>query len=286
MGGGDPPEEEYDADGYYTSDADGNVVSTTNPGPYNDEALKGMGIYRGSEIEQLKKEIATATALVATYAHVGDVLEGKRQYEIWQRQKVYENRKASIEARNKFALQNNPWYIMYELSPASGGMATYNEYNLGNFKTAAVIGALTLLDLSELKPLAKLPNASMMLDGELAVARHGSQAKKVGDNITGHHMPTANHMLKKHGIKSKEGISMMMEHPHPGSGGRHRETITYGTQADLNMSSRSTLALGIRDARRIYQAHGLYSKEVHDALYKVIEKNKSTFPEIFKKIKK
>jgi hypothetical protein len=103
-----------------------------------------------------------------------------------------------------------------------------------------------------------------------------------GDNITPHHIPSANRMAKE-GVAKADGISINMEHPHPGTGGRHRATFTYGSQADLNMSPRDALAAGVRDLRKIYQADGLYSPQIRDALIELIRQNKTTFPTIFAK---
>jgi filamentous hemagglutinin len=72
-----------------------------------------------------------------------------------------------------------------------------------------------------------------------------------------------------------------MEHPYPGAGGRHRETFTYGTTADVGMSARDALAAGVRDARRIYQNQGLYWPYIGTALQELIRQNKSTFPQVF-----
>ncbi|WP_327987130.1 WXG100 family type VII secretion target [Bacillus wiedmannii] len=74
------------------------------------------------------------------------------------------------------------------------------------------------------------------------------------DNITPHHMPSAQKM-KQAGIKRNDGVSMNMEQPHPGTGGRHRETYTYGlsgekSQAYLNLSFREALSHDILDARK------------------------------------
>ena len=66
-----------------------------------------------------------------------------------------------------------------------------------------------------------------------------------------------------------------MEQPVPGSGGRHRDTFTYGTRADSGMSSRDALAAGVWDARRIYQQQGLYDSFVRGQLQELIRQNLS-----------
>jgi hypothetical protein len=106
-----------------------------------------------------------------------------------------------------------------------------------------------------------------------------------GDGVTPHHMPSANHM-NQYGIDKGDGISMNMEQPHPGVGGRHRATFNYGTKADAGMNAREALAAGVRDARRIYQRDGLYGARVRSGLRDVIRQNKAKFPKIFEKAEK
>ncbi|EOV9529186.1 hypothetical protein ACE41A_21760 [Bacillus cytotoxicus] len=107
------------------------------------------------------------------------------------------------------------------------------------------------------------------------------------DNITPHHMPSAEKM-KQAGIKRNDGVSMNMEQPHPGTGGRHRETYTYGlsgekSKAYLNLSFRDALAHDILDARRIYIKDGLYTAEIREGLREVIKRNKELYPHLFDK---
>lgn len=107
------------------------------------------------------------------------------------------------------------------------------------------------------------------------------------DNITPHHMPSAEKM-KQVGIKRNDGVSMNMEQPHPGSGGRHRETYTYGLSGEkskeyLNLSFRNALAHDILDARRIYIKDGLYTAEIRESFREVIKRNKELYPHLFDK---
>ncbi|HFJ9446159.1 MULTISPECIES: WXG100 family type VII secretion target [Bacillus cereus group] len=107
------------------------------------------------------------------------------------------------------------------------------------------------------------------------------------DNITPHHMPSAEKM-KQAGIKRNDGVSMNMEQPHPGTGGRHRETYTYGlsgekSKAYLNLSFRDALAHDILDARRIYIKDGLHTAEIREGLREVIKRNKELYPHLFDK---
>ena len=96
------------------------------------------------------------------------------------------------------------------------------------------------------------------------------------------------HLLKKAGIKRNDGVSMNMEQPHPGTGGRHRRTYTYGLSGEklndyLNLSYRDALARDIWDARRIYMKDGLYTPKIRKSLRDVIQLNKELYPELFKK---
>jgi len=80
---------------------------------------------------------------------------------------------------------------------------------------------------------------------------------------------------------------MNMEHPHPGRGGRHRQTRTYGPggrNPDLmGETPRQALARDIADVRRIYQEAGLYGARVRQALQEVIRRNKQAWPGAFNK---
>ncbi|KAF0822742.1 hypothetical protein KIS1582_3435 [Cytobacillus firmus] len=76
------------------------------------------------------------------------------------------------------------------------------------------------------------------------------------DNITPHHMPSAAKM-KQAEVKRNDGVSMNMEQPHPGVGGRHRETYTYGLngiklEEYLRLSYRDALAHDFILFRLIY----------------------------------
>lgn len=79
------------------------------------------------------------------------------------------------------------------------------------------------------------------------------------------------------------GIAMMMEHPMPGQGGRHRQTISYGQSPNLSVSPRNVLAREIRDAQSIYRRQGLYSPEIRRSLQEVIRLNKLIWSRIFDK---
>ncbi|MBA4041024.1 MAG: hypothetical protein C0474_04330 [Sphingobium sp.] len=95
-------------------------------------------------------------------------------------------------------------------------------------------------------------------------------------------MPSANRMALE-GVSKGDGIAINMEQPSPGVGGRHRATFTYGTTADIAMSPRDALAAGVWDARRIYQADGLYTPQIRSSLQDVIRMNKANHPTIFVK---
>jgi hypothetical protein len=128
-----------------------------------------------------------------------------------------------------------------------------------------------------------------LLPGEGKVGTYKQLIKqgKAFDNLTPHHMPSAE-KIKKAGIKRNDGVSMNMEQPHPGTGGRHRRTYTYGLSGEklndyLNLSYRDALAHDIWDARRIYMKGGLYTPEIRKSLRDVIQLNKELYPELFKK---
>jgi hypothetical protein len=103
-----------------------------------------------------------------------------------------------------------------------------------------------------------------------------------GDNITPHHIPSANRMALEE-VSQGDGIAINMEQPFPGVGGRHRATFTYGTQADIAMTPRDALAAGVWDARQIYRADGLYTPQIRSSLQELIQMNKANHPIIFVK---
>lgn len=116
---------------------------------------------------------------------------------------------------------------------------------------------------------------------------------KGGDNITPHHMPSDEYMSRNasgSGYTRNEGLCMNMEQPHPGSGGRHRDTATYDnhmTQAEKDayyaLSPRDALAHDIKDVIKIYKRDGLYNDEIRNALKELIKESKKKFPDLFKK---
>ncbi len=129
-------------------------------------------------------------------------------------------------------------------------------------------------------------------EGEVGTYRNLNDAGSVGDNITPHHMPSDAFMKKNGGANYSRdnGISMNMEQPHPGTGGRHRRTATYDNsmtkaeqQAYWDLSPRSALARDIMDARRIYLEDGLYTPEIRQQILEAIKQNKLNYPDIFGK---
>lgn len=87
--------------------------------------------------------------------------------------------------------------------------------------------------------------------------------------------------MKQHGVSKGDGIAINMEHPHPGAGGRHRQTFTYGSRADEALSPRDALGRGVRDAKRIYEQEGLYGPDIRRALQDLIEQNRRANPGLF-----
>ncbi|MFP2923984.1 PAAR domain-containing protein [Pyxidicoccus sp. 3LG] len=130
------------------------------------------------------------------------------------------------------------------------------------------------------------PKVPGLLPGEGRVGTFGELQRmgKRGDNLTPHHIPPDAYMKEKvPGYMRDKGISIMMEQPRPGTGGRHRRTQSYGAQPDLSLPPRQALARELRDARRIYQKDGLYTPEVRQGLMKVLEQNKAAWPGVFAK---
>lgn len=116
-------------------------------------------------------------------------------------------------------------------------------------------------------------------EGQVGTYRDLVAAGSKGDNITPHHIPSANRMAAE-GVSKGDGIAINMEQPSPGVGGRHRATFTYGSQADSAMTPRNALAAGVRDARKIYSSDGLYTPQIRSALQQVIDLNKVSHPTV------
>jgi hypothetical protein len=126
---------------------------------------------------------------------------------------------------------------------------------------------------------ALLPN-----EGKVGTYGELKKLEKPGDNLTPHHIPSAGYM-KQFGIKNQDGVSIMVEQPHPGTGGRHRRTETYGKKPNLDSMPREELAKDIIDLRNIYRSDEVYIPEIRESLQEVIKSNKQKFPDIFKKEK-
>jgi filamentous hemagglutinin len=85
------------------------------------------------------------------------------------------------------------------------------------------------------------------------------------------------------GYSRNLGIAMMMEHPVPGAGGRHRQTLSYGQSPDLSLSPRQVLAREIADLRTLYQRQNTYTKEIRKSLRSLVQLNKSAWIGVFEK---
>ena len=120
---------------------------------------------------------------------------------------------------------------------------------------------------------------------ELEFGKFGELARLKGDNITGHHMPSANYMKEKFGISNNESIALNLEQPL--TGGRHRRTFTYGLKSgikkDLYMDLMPIDALDfdLNDVRRILIEDSLYNEEVEQILKDYREFYIKTYPHIF-----
>ena len=123
-------------------------------------------------------------------------------------------------------------------------------------------------------------------EGAVGTYRELDNARRKGDNLTPHHIPSDAYMKAKVlGYTRDKGISIWMEHPFPGVGGRHRKTLSYGSSPDLSLSLRQTLAREVWDVRSIYRQEGLYTPDIRRSLQQVIQLNKSTWSGIFNKVR-
>ena len=127
-----------------------------------------------------------------------------------------------------------------------------------------------------------------LVPGEGAVGTYGklSNAGRKGDNLTPHHIPSDAYMKAKVPAYTRDkGISIWMEHPSPGVGGRHRKTLSYGLPPDLSFSPRQALAREVWDVRSIYRQEELYTLDIRRSLQQVIQLNKSTWSSTFNKVR-
>ncbi|NER22702.1 MAG: hypothetical protein F6J96_18790 [Symploca sp. SIO1C2] len=90
-------------------------------------------------------------------------------------------------------------------------------------------------------------------------------------------------IAKVPGYTRAVGIAIMMEHPVPGQGGRHRQTLSYGQPPALNLSPRQALAREVKDVRNIYYRQRLYTPQIRQSLQQLIKLNKIYWSRIFNK---
>lgn len=122
--------------------------------------------------------------------------------------------------------------------------------------------------------------------GEGTVGRYGDLLKlgRRGDNLTPHHVLSNAYMLAKvSGYTRNLGIAIMMEHPIPGAGGRHRQTLSYGQSPDLSLQPRQALAREIQNLRSLYQRQGVYTERIRRSLRSLVHLNQSTWVGVFEK---
>ena len=127
-----------------------------------------------------------------------------------------------------------------------------------------------------------------LVPGEGAVGTYSelNKAGGKGDHLTAHHIPSDAYMkVKVPGYTRDKGISIWMEHPSPGAGGRHRKTLSYGSPPDLSLSPRQALAREVWDVRSIYRQEGLYTFDIRRSLQQIIQLNKSTWLSTFNKVR-
>ena len=166
---------------------------------------------------------------------------------------------------------------------ATGGLMNGRTWRSPLYQLNAEPGAFNTYGGPPLGIRSPLGNSPLLpTEGNVGTARDLLAAGTKGDNLTPHHIPSANHM-DRYGISWDDALAMNMEHPFPGFGGRHRATFTNGTQADAYMSARDALAAGVRDSRAIYQRQGLYSPVLRAQFQELIQRQLATYPTIFKK---
>ncbi|MGG0277495.1 hypothetical protein [Bacillus rhizoplanae] len=114
-----------------------------------------------------------------------------------------------------------------------------------------------------------LPN-----EGDIGTYKDLNDAGSVGDDITLHHMPSKEYLVRKLEWDPKkaknDGMSINVEQPK--TGGRHRRTETYGRNMTneekeyyYSLEVRDALAFDLGNLRKIYMEDGVY-KEIRPSL--------------------
>ncbi|MBY0282212.1 MAG: DUF637 domain-containing protein [Alphaproteobacteria bacterium] len=119
-------------------------------------------------------------------------------------------------------------------------------------------------------------------EGKVGTYEELKKYKTRNDNLARHHIPNDQYMNYL-GVQRDKGVSMMVEHPIPGTGGRHREIHKQLQRQDLSKTPRSALAQATLRARHVYKHDGAYTPEIRKGLQKVVEQNKDLYPNLFKK---
>jgi hypothetical protein len=120
-------------------------------------------------------------------------------------------------------------------------------------------------------------------EGKVGAFKELNKLRVKGDNLTPDHIPQAA-FIEKHGIKYEDGMAMMMEHPFPGKGGRHRQSRTYGKRPDADpVSFREELAKDILDRRKIYYNDGVYDPKIRQGLQDIMDGWNKKYPELLLK---
>jgi len=125
-----------------------------------------------------------------------------------------------------------------------------------------------------------------LLAGEGTVGRYRELLKlgRRGDNLTPHHVPSNAYLAAKvSGYTRNMGVAIMMEHPIPGAGGRHRQTLSYGQSPDLSLLPRQVLAKEIQDLRSLYQREGVYTETIRRGLRAITQLNQLAWTGVFEK---
>ena len=207
-----------------------------------------------------KEVLKTYTYVKDTLVHVevnGETIETTKEHPFWvegqgwTKAKFLNDGDLLLDADGNSVIINKVEIVSL---PKNQYTIVYN-FEVADFHTYYVADSYVLVH-----------NACQLLpdEGKFGTYKDLLKSGHKGDNITPHHMPSAEYMRHK-GISTGDSTAFNVEQLK--KGGRHRRTKTYGRNMNnvekskyYSLSSRDALAHDLWDLRKIYIEDGLYEQ--------------------------